>query len=318
MLPYAPLHHLLLADCGGPLVLTSGNVADEPIAYRDADALARLRGIADLFLVHDRPIHVRADDSVVRAVAGRPRAAGCARSRGACPASLRLPVPAARAVLACGAELKSTFCVARGGRAWVGHHIGDLRERRDAARVRGGRSRTSRRCSRSRRRSSPTTCTPTTSRPRTRSRARASSTSPSSTTTRTSRPASPSTARPARRSARSSTAAATGRTGRCGAASCSSAASTASSAPGTCTRCACRAAIGPSAQPWRMACAWLVAAGEARERRRDPAGARGRGRRRALARGRLARARRRRRAGHDERRAACSTRSPPCAGCARP
>ena len=87
MLPYAPLHHLLLADCGGPLVLTSGNVSDEPIAYRDADALRRLRGIADLFLVHDRPIHVRADDSVVRAVAGRP-AVRLRRSRGAVPASL--------------------------------------------------------------------------------------------------------------------------------------------------------------------------------------------------------------------------------------
>jgi hydrogenase maturation protein HypF len=127
MLPYAPLHHLLLADCGGPLVLTSGNVSDEPIVYRDADALRRLRGIADLFLVHDRPIHVRADDSVVRAVPGRP-AVRLRRSRGAVPASLGLPVPAARDVLACGAELKSTFCVARGGRAWVGHHIGDLRE----------------------------------------------------------------------------------------------------------------------------------------------------------------------------------------------
>jgi hydrogenase maturation protein HypF len=127
MLPYAPLHHLLLADCDGPLVLTSGNVSDEPIAYRDADAVRRLRGIADLFLVHDRPIHVRADDSVLRAVAGRP-AVRLRRSRGAVPASLALPVPAARDVLACGAELKSTFCVARGDRAWVGHHIGDLRE----------------------------------------------------------------------------------------------------------------------------------------------------------------------------------------------
>jgi hydrogenase maturation protein HypF len=127
MLPYAPLHHLLLADCGGPLVLTSGNAADEPIAYRDGDALVRLREIADLFLVHDRPIHVRADDSVVRAVAGRPPVR-IRRSRGAVPASLGLPVPAARDILACGAELKSTFCVAKGARAWVGHHIGDLRE----------------------------------------------------------------------------------------------------------------------------------------------------------------------------------------------
>jgi hydrogenase maturation protein HypF len=127
MLPYAPLHHLLLADCGGPLVLTSGNAADEPIAYRDEDALARLHGIADLFLVHDRAIHVRADDSVVRVVPGRP-AVRVRRSRGAVPASLALPRPAARDVLACGAELKSTFCVAKGARAWVGHHIGDLRE----------------------------------------------------------------------------------------------------------------------------------------------------------------------------------------------
>jgi hydrogenase maturation protein HypF len=68
MLAYAPLQHLLLADCGGPLVMTSGNVADEPIAYADDDALVRLAGIADLVLVHDRPIHVRADDSVVRTV----------------------------------------------------------------------------------------------------------------------------------------------------------------------------------------------------------------------------------------------------------
>jgi hydrogenase maturation protein HypF len=126
MLPYAPLHHLLLADCGGPLVMTSGNVADEPIAYRDEDALARLGSIADLFVLHDRPIHVRADDSVVRAAPDRAPVL-LRRSRGFVPDSLRLPVPAPRPLLACGAELKSTFCVARGGRAWVGHHIGDLR-----------------------------------------------------------------------------------------------------------------------------------------------------------------------------------------------
>jgi hydrogenase maturation protein HypF len=127
MLPYTPLHHLLLADAGGPIVLTSGNVADEPIAYRDEDALARLAGIADLFLVHDRPIHVRADDSVVRAVDGRAPLL-LRRSRGHVPGVLGLPRPAVRPVLACGAELKSTFCVAKGDRAWVGHHIGDLRE----------------------------------------------------------------------------------------------------------------------------------------------------------------------------------------------
>ena len=120
MLPYSPLHHLLLDGVGTPLVMTSGNVSDEPIAYRDEDAIARLGGIADRFLVHDRPIHMRTDDSVRRGpVLMR-------RSRGHVPDSLALPLPAARPLLACGAELKSTFCVARGSRAWVSHHIGDL------------------------------------------------------------------------------------------------------------------------------------------------------------------------------------------------
>ncbi|HEY7631925.1 MAG TPA: carbamoyltransferase HypF, partial [Thermoleophilaceae bacterium] len=128
MLPYSPLHHLLLADVGAPLVMTSGNVSDEPIAYRDEDALERLAGIADLFLVHDRPIETRTDDSVVRTVAtGKARRPLLLRrSRGYVPASLALPLPAGRQVLACGAELKNTFCVAKGERAWVGHHIGDL------------------------------------------------------------------------------------------------------------------------------------------------------------------------------------------------
>ena len=67
MLPYTPLHHLLLEAVGGPIVLTSGNVSDEPIAYRDGDALDRLAGIADAFLTHDRAIHIRTDDSVARA-----------------------------------------------------------------------------------------------------------------------------------------------------------------------------------------------------------------------------------------------------------
>jgi hydrogenase maturation protein HypF len=125
MLPYSPLHHLLLADAGVPLVMTSGNVSDEPIAYRDDDAAARLGGIADLLLVHDRPIHVRTDDSVVRATARAPLV--LRRSRGYVPASVALPLRARRPLLACGAELKSTFCVAKGDRAWVGHHIGDLK-----------------------------------------------------------------------------------------------------------------------------------------------------------------------------------------------
>ncbi len=128
MLPYTPLHHLLLAEVGETLVMTSGNLSDEPIAYDDAEALRRLSSIADLLLVHDRPIHVRADDSVVRSLGDlREAPLMLRRSRGYAPASISLPVDASRAVLACGAELKSTFCLARGRRAWVSHHIGDLK-----------------------------------------------------------------------------------------------------------------------------------------------------------------------------------------------
>ena len=123
MLPYSPLHHLLLRDAGAPLVLTSANVSDEPISYRDTEALERLSGIADLFLMGDRPIETRTDDSVVRVVAERPQF--LRRSRGYVPRDL--PLDVRRPVLGCGAELKSTFCLARNGRAWVGHHIGDLK-----------------------------------------------------------------------------------------------------------------------------------------------------------------------------------------------
>ncbi len=119
MLPYSPLHHLLLADAGVPLVMTSGNVSDEPIAFTDEDALERLAGIADLFLLHDRPIRTRTDDSVLR---GR---RVVRRSRGFVPDAL--PLNTTRPLLAVGAELKNTFTLARDGRAWVGHHIGDLR-----------------------------------------------------------------------------------------------------------------------------------------------------------------------------------------------
>jgi hydrogenase maturation protein HypF len=124
MLPYTPLHHLLLAEVGRPIVLTSGNVSDEPIAYLDDEARERLGGIADWFLTHDRPIHVRADDSVVRAFGGRELP--LRRSRGFAPQPLGLPWPFPRHVLACGAELKHTFCLAKGGHAFLSHHIGDL------------------------------------------------------------------------------------------------------------------------------------------------------------------------------------------------
>jgi len=124
MLPYTPLHHLLLAAIARPIVATSGNVSDEPIAFRDADALARLGAIADAFLLHDRAIHIRTDDSVVRASRGREVV--IRRSRGYVPEPLRVEHSFPRPVLACGAELKNTFCLAAGNRAFVSHHIGDL------------------------------------------------------------------------------------------------------------------------------------------------------------------------------------------------
>jgi hydrogenase maturation protein HypF len=124
MLPYTPLHHLLVAAVGRPIILTSGNVSDEPIAYRDGDALERLGGIADAFLTHDRAIHIRTDDSVARTFAGRPMLTR--RSRGYVPEPVTVPGGFRRPVLACGAELKSTFCLAKERHAFVSHHIGDL------------------------------------------------------------------------------------------------------------------------------------------------------------------------------------------------
>jgi hydrogenase maturation protein HypF len=124
MLPYTPLHHLLLASTHRPIVLTSGNVSDEPIAYRDEEARARLKDIADAFLTHDRAIHVRTDDSVARTFRGRPMLVR--RSRGYVPEPLTVKSGFPRPVLACGAELKNTFCLAQGRRAFVSHHVGDL------------------------------------------------------------------------------------------------------------------------------------------------------------------------------------------------
>jgi hydrogenase maturation protein HypF len=124
MLPYTPLHHLLLRDTAGPIVLTSGNVSDEPIAYQDDDARQRLAGIADAFVTHDRAIHMRTDDSVVRVFRGAELPVR--RSRGYAPEPLALAASAQRPILGCGAELKSTFCLARGRHAFMSHHIGDL------------------------------------------------------------------------------------------------------------------------------------------------------------------------------------------------
>ena len=119
LLPYTPLHHLLAADLGGPIVLTSGNISDEPIAVGDGEARIRLGGIADAFLTHDRPIHRRAEDSVVRA------SFPIRRSRGYAPACLPF-AGSSRSIVGVGAELKSTFCVTRGDAAYLSPHLGDL------------------------------------------------------------------------------------------------------------------------------------------------------------------------------------------------
>jgi hydrogenase maturation protein HypF len=124
MLPYTPLHHLLVRAVGGiPLVMTSGNRSDEPIAYQD-DAVDRLAGIADLFLTHDRPIHVRCDDSVTRVIGGIELPVR--RSRGYAPRPVALPVDCSVPILAVGGQLKATFALGRGRQAFLSHHLGDL------------------------------------------------------------------------------------------------------------------------------------------------------------------------------------------------
>jgi hydrogenase maturation protein HypF len=130
MLPYTPLHHLLLdataAVSGGPglLVMTSGNRSDEPIAYEDDDAAERLGPIADAFVTHDRPIHIRCDDSVTRSF--RAEEYLMRRARGYAPEPVLVEPAFPMPVLATGAELKHTFCLGAGRRAFVSHHIGDL------------------------------------------------------------------------------------------------------------------------------------------------------------------------------------------------
>ncbi len=141
MLPYAPLHHLLfkgqenamalsLASGALPhdpafqtLVMTSGNISDEPVAYEDHDALKRLAEIADYFLLHDRPIHIRSDDSVMRVFQDRPLF--YRRARGYAPRAVRLPFQC-RPILAAGAELKGAVCLADRELAFLSQHIGDL------------------------------------------------------------------------------------------------------------------------------------------------------------------------------------------------
>lgn len=124
MLPGTPLHHLLMQEVGDTLVMTSGNISDEPIAYRDEEALDRLKSIADYFLTHNRPIHMRTDDSVCRVFKGKPQI--IRRARGYTPTPIKMREPFARPVLACGGHLKNTFCLGRGNTAIISHHIGDL------------------------------------------------------------------------------------------------------------------------------------------------------------------------------------------------
>ncbi|MEU9303616.1 carbamoyltransferase HypF [Streptomyces sp. NPDC048269] len=128
MLPYTPVHHLLLGLPGDPpgprlLVMTSGNLSGEPIVTDDDEALDRLARLADAWLTHDRPIHVPCDDSVVRVCDGEPLTVRRSRGHAPLPVPLPLPVPA---VLAAGGDLKNTFCLGEGHRAWLSAHIGDM------------------------------------------------------------------------------------------------------------------------------------------------------------------------------------------------
>ncbi|HVT89092.1 MAG TPA: carbamoyltransferase HypF [Tepidisphaeraceae bacterium] len=125
MLPYTPFHHLLMDAVGHlPLVMTSGNTSDEPIAFENGDAVGRLKGIADFFLVHDRPIYMRCDDSVTRVIAGKESI--LRRSRGYAPEPIALPIQCAMPILAVGGQLKATFALGADSRAILSQHMGDL------------------------------------------------------------------------------------------------------------------------------------------------------------------------------------------------
>jgi hydrogenase maturation protein HypF len=123
MLPYTPLHHLLLREVGVPLVMTSGNLSEEPIAKDNDEALVRLRGIVDYFLFHNRDIFARYDDSVYMVEDDKPQA--LRRARGYAPYPVFLPFKS-KQILACGAELKNTFCLTKDKHAFLSQHIGDM------------------------------------------------------------------------------------------------------------------------------------------------------------------------------------------------
>ncbi len=123
MLPYTPLHHILLRDTGLPLVMTSGNLSEEPIAKDNDEALKRLSGIADYFLIHNRDIYSRYDDSVTMVERGISQLVRRARSYAPSPIHLTFNC---RQILACGAEIKNTFCLTRDNYAFLSQHIGDM------------------------------------------------------------------------------------------------------------------------------------------------------------------------------------------------
>ncbi|HUI64350.1 MAG TPA: carbamoyltransferase HypF [Bacteroidota bacterium] len=123
MLPSSPLHHILLRELGFPVVATSGNISDEPICTDEREALVRLHGIADAFLVHDRPIVRHVDDSIVRVMMGRELV--LRRARGLAPLPIALTAPSAP-TLAVGAHLKNTVALSRGSDVFLSQHIGDL------------------------------------------------------------------------------------------------------------------------------------------------------------------------------------------------
>jgi hydrogenase maturation protein HypF len=125
ILPYAPLHYLLFENDLPPMVMTSGNISEEPICREDDEAVRRLSGIADLYLLHDRPIQTVCDDSVTMVQRGRPLV--LRRGRGYAPRPLALPLESPQPILAVGAELKNAVCLVRGREAFVSQHVGDLK-----------------------------------------------------------------------------------------------------------------------------------------------------------------------------------------------
>ncbi len=134
MLPYTPLHHILMKELGIPVVATSGNLADEPICIDEKEALNRLAGIADLFLVHDRPIVRHVDDSIVRVILGRELV--LRRARGYAPLPLRMK-RSSPSVLAVGAHLKNTVALTAADNIFVSQHIGDLETRESSVAFHG-------------------------------------------------------------------------------------------------------------------------------------------------------------------------------------